>query len=61
MNLSLELQGQKLDIIIVSDLHLNFDNIDRLALKVKNSGYRFDYCLVGGDIANCDHETHSHN
>lgn len=38
MQLNLELQTQHLDIIIVSDIHLNTEMLERLSRKVKASG-----------------------
>lgn len=55
------MNNQSLDIILVSDIHLNLDILPRLAKSIQANGSRFDYCLVGGDIANCDHDGKSHD
>lgn len=56
----LNIQVQKLDIIFISDIHSNREYLNKLAEHVRNNGLNFDYCLVGGDVVNCDqnHKTH---
>ena len=61
MQLSVGLEGQKLRLIIVSDIHLSQSNLQRLFASLSASKEHFDYCLVAGDIANCDKENKSHN
>jgi hypothetical protein len=61
MQLSVGLEGQKLRIIIVSDIHLCQSNLQKLFASLSASKDHFDYCLVAGDIANCDNENSSHN
>ena len=57
----LNIQVSKLDIIFVTDIHSNHDNLERLAETVRSNSLHFDYCFVGGDIVNCDHNKKSHN
>jgi Icc-related predicted phosphoesterase len=57
----LNIQVQKLDIIVISDIHSHQDYMNKLAEHVRNNGLNFDYCFVGGDIVNCDHNHKTHN
>lgn len=55
------LKKQTLDILFISDLHLNKLNVDRLIEQVSASKLHLDYCLIGGDIAECNHQTKTHD
>lgn len=57
----LNIQVQKLDIIFVSDIHKHKENLDKLAAYVRSNGLNFDYCIVGGDVVNCDHTHKTHS
>ncbi len=59
--MKLNIQVQKLDLIFLSDIHNNSGNLEKLASHVQSNSLHFDYCLVGGDIVNCDHINHTHN
>lgn len=56
----LNIQVQKLDIIFLTDIHTNHQNLEKLANHIRANSLHFDYCLVGGDIVNCDHKSNSH-
>lgn len=43
----------ELRLVFVSDIHLSFDNLRKISEFAGSSNLKFDYCLVGGDIANC--------
>lgn len=57
----LNIQVQKLDIIFVSDIHNHREYLEKLAAHVRNNGLHFDYCFVGGDVVNCNHNLNSHD
>lgn len=59
--MKLNIQVQKLDIIFISDIHNNRGNLHKLAEYVRNNSLHFDYCLVGGDVVNCNHNKQTHN
>lgn len=54
----------RLKIMFLTDIHLNHSAIDKLeswVLEHYNTQPNFDYCLIGGDTANCDYSKNSHN
>jgi Icc-related predicted phosphoesterase len=59
--MKLNIQIQKLDIILVSDIHSSKDNLHKLAEYVRTNSLNFDYCFVGGDVVNCNHNNNTHN
>lgn len=49
---------QNLKIVFVTDIHLHAPGLAKLeewANIYHNSESKFDYCLIGGDTANCNH------
>ena len=57
----LNIQVQKLDLIFLTDIHNNRHNLEKLADHIRSNSLHFDYCLVGGDIVNCDHHSKQHS
>lgn len=54
----------RLKIGFVTDIHLNKLGLQKLQAWIDehyNTQPRFDYCLIGGDTANCDHTMNTHD
>jgi Icc-related predicted phosphoesterase len=58
--MQLDIVSQKLDIIFLTDLHMQVDQVKKLAKQTQSQLWHFDYCLVGGDIGTIDHSDTSH-
>lgn len=57
-------QVDKLKIAFVTDIHLNQSGMEKLKqwmIEYSNTEPQFDYCLIGGDTANCHYDLMSHN
>jgi len=59
--MQLDIVSQKLDIIFLTDLHLQMDQVKKLAQQIKVQQLSFDYCLIGGDMACIDHSDTTHD
>jgi Icc-related predicted phosphoesterase len=59
--MQLDLGSQKLNVLFISDLHMQLAQVERLGQQVRAQKLHFDYCLVGGDLANCDHANKTHH
>ncbi len=57
-------KAERLKIAFVTDIHLNKAGIEKLsdwAIGHYNNESKFDYCFIGGDTANCDHDKMNHD
>lgn len=57
--MQLDIVSQKLDIIFLTDLHLQVNQVKKLAKQIQSQHWNFDYCLIGGDIGTIDHSDSS--
>ncbi len=46
--------SQQLTILFLSDIHLSFENVEKLFKWHETTSTKFDFILIGGDTANCD-------
>ena len=50
---------ERLKIVFVTDIHLNKEALNQLekwSIEFSNTEPQFDYCFIGGDTANWNHQ-----